>query len=748
MPDSAAAIAEQAATEASPTKAAQAHTPDSMASLDDTNAFAGSENTTEMQIIDRDKAGIKKGSIWRWKYRKMECKRDELRANGHPDDFTGELPPAKKQRLDPNVVGWHPKNRNGNAPQPMRCEQLAGDLVGKFDPEEADHGAVAVEENPKTPTRFLEHTIKVCQGHDRLAVPVTNTMLAAAVGHGHLNQTCRNFLNGAKSTSPRLANVRDKSGALQIKMLEGLDLRMASYIKRGLEWEILSYKLEEEEPAEGIACVQLTLNDAQSVAMAKYEMQAVAHMEQVILPSLELPRASGITQTVQLKLEQINIYRERIADAGFAELALSEDFEGVVNLVLSNCSGPWLRKMLQWHTDWINSQQRRISYATLAGLSYIPLAYPRARHSLFAKAFDKKSKQTSVFCNSVSPAFLKGLGQSKYTEVLRKAESLLEQVQVTNQELGAYADLPNDKLASMLLNIDIIVGEGLLGSGPERQMKNLNKAEEIVRCVLNKYLSPKGRSLLPALPSATDSVQAGLQENPPAAIPGPAIIGYNAKGQPLEPSQPTAVQIQQQDVLLNWQTTLSNVDAANAGRCTVFAAIHGASGLIHKQDDLVQIIGRADGKGPCTVRSSKEISAAQLMLLPLPQDICQVSQKQGTGNTPGVKVPGLMFYLNNSAKRAGEKTFLPPFWLIRRSPIEAEANVHVKECSFNSIDSVALWDGAAEEFGSSTAVRSTVLPLITNLEVIPKGVELVLHQPKEEKSQQPKLLSWTNAKSK
>ena len=617
-----------------------AHTPESVARLDKATVFDETTSTTASEIQDRDKSGIKKGSILRWKYRRTEG------CFWESSEYGGEPPPAKRQRLEPNAVGWHPKNRNGKPPQPSRCEQLTAELMGKYDTEQGDHNAVAIEENPKTPTRFLDHTKQVCAAHDRLANPTNTYMTAASVGHSHLNQLLRNVLNAALSTSPGLARVRDADGKLQIKMLAAHDERMANHAKRGLAWEILSYKLEEEEPSDGVACVQLTLNDTQAVAMAKYEMQAVAHMEEVILTreaSLWGSRASGSGATVQLKLEQENIWREQVANAGFAELALSEDFEGVLNLVVSTCNGPWLKKMLQWHSDWINSQQRRISYATLAGFSWIPLDKPRSRHALFAKAWDKKGRQTGAFCNTVSGTLLKSLAQPKYAKVLEDTENLLLKVQEEYKTLGAYADLPDKELKNLMLNIDVVVGGALLAPNVERQRKNFEVCKREVQELLKKFLSPKGLSMISEASlmiseTISNSAQAGAASSMSAEVPGPAIIGYDTQGNPTQKTQPTAMKQTQEPITLHWNQTLDNFDEDIAQRVNIHAACHAAQTLLADQSHLILLAGRADGKGICKVTAKRDIGAYELMLLPLPYDLNQISKKRYTGNPPGHKV--------------------------------------------------------------------------------------------------------------
>ena len=403
----------------------EAVSPTSVSQLPTTSLLEQSTSQAEEDIKLSDKEAIKKGSALRWKYR---YKREDSDSGGH-----ARPAPPKRRRLEPNSVGWHPMNRNGKKPQPNRCDQLLDDLLGKFDPEQGDHNAVAVEENPNTPRRFLDHTLKVCANEERLAAPNTTAMVAAAVGHSHVNQLLRNAQNAALCELKSLGRVCDSRKRLQLQMIRGVDANLAVAIREGLNWELLSYMLEVEEPRDGVACVQMTLNDAQSVAMAKYEMQAVAHIETVILtkekellaPGSLTITEDGAARTRMLTMDQVEEWRKQTAGAGFSELALSPDFPGVLNLVIGTCKGPWLRKMLDWHSHFINSKNRQIPFSTIAGFGLLPLDKPRVRHALFVKAWDKKPGAGTSMVNVVSLSQLKMIAQPRNGCALQQVAQLI-----------------------------------------------------------------------------------------------------------------------------------------------------------------------------------------------------------------------------------------------------------------------------------------------------------------------------------
>jgi len=108
----------------------------------------------------------------------------------------------------------------------------------------------------------------------------------------------------------------------------------------------------------------------------------------------------------------------------------------------------------------------------------------------------------------------------------------------------------------------------------------------------------------------------------------------------------------------------------------------------------------------------------------------------------GVQVPGTHWFLNPYVKRTGDKHFMPPFWLIRRSTDQAAANSHLKECTLDAIQSMSL-GGAPQRGNMGTQVKNDVLPIMTNEASVKQGEELVLFALQEQKETTTKGMTWT-----
>ena len=550
-------------------------------------------------VTEMDKGGIKKGSALRYKYRKRDSEEGWEEGDGPP--------PFKRVRVNPNQCGWHPYNRNGCLVGADRCEALLATLLGKFDEEEADHAAVAIEADPDQPRRFLEHTKKMCQRDERLAQPDGSPMVCASVGHSHVNQVFRNILNSAKTSHQSLRKIADKEGRISLSLVKVQDQVLARKCKQGLSLEMLSHKLELEEGRNGVELVQLTLNDAHSAAMSQHEMQAVRHLEHVILS----------TETSLVKaINHLEIWRKLCSDGGFTALAMSSSFQAVVDLIASTCKSVWLTKMYDFHANTINAKTRRVTWALIGSLSYIPNTAPYCRHAIFEQAYNKPINQEESLCQVVAVAKVKDLKVVKYTEFLVQTETVLERFHDAYQHTGAYDDMKEDKTTdSVLLLCDLIMAKALLSNSKDLA-ETIRTAELEAEKIIRGSIGTKGRSKLPPIPEhlKTVSAQAGpitstvKKQN----LPGPQVLQYNADGTSVMEKQPQLVSIKSNEVSdVDWVSTLTNVTTKDIQKAQIYQAINqlgNSSGVLPQQDDLITMAAQANMKGVIEVRAKRALN--------------------------------------------------------------------------------------------------------------------------------------------
>jgi len=545
------------------------------------------------------------------------------------------------------------------------------------------------------------------------------------VGHSHLVQVLRNFLNGAKCQHPSLKRVVDKDGRLSLQLLGAMDQPMAYTCKRGLSIELLSFKLEKEQGPSGVALVQMTLNDAHTIAMSQHEIQALRHLEEVILTT---------EASLAAKHNHVELWRKKCSEGGFASLAMADCFPQVVDLVVSTCKGPWLKRMCDFHDDMINASTRRITFANIGALSHIPLTYPWVRHACFKKSYDKPSKQEDRVCTSVSPGKLKELASADKQKFLAQAETVLQRLHEQYAETGALEDLKDrGGHENLFLVVDMSFAKTLLNSKKDTIGKDLQEAEREAEKMIRNALGPKGRSRLPpALVDLAVNQEKTAKQGTASVqdiVPGPLLIKYS--GSSAIGSQPALVITRTEETVdIDWVNTLNNMTQVDVKKAEVIVALNRLSNLLPSQQDLVIVRGKSDLKGLLQVRSKRVLEKGELKLAPLVQSMGAIGTR--AGGSSALILPGeASVVIQQSVNKREDSRFLPPFWLVRRTEHESEGNLVLKDVEFSQISTVLDHDAGVGNPSQGPAqagsrVDSLILPVLTNTSKIAAGEELVL----------------------
>lgn len=204
-------------------------------------------------------------------------------------------------RVAPIHIGFHPANRNGEPPSADRCVALLNDLLGQgFDPSEANCNGVLVQEKPGS-TSIHDFNVQACDGNERMIAFVGGiSMTYGSLSHSHLNQVFKNILGklplgAAKITAPG-------TGRVCPQMLAEHDAPFAAACKDGLLWDILSYKILDEDP-EGLNIIQAACNCKNAIAMIPHEMEAIACLSRLCNASSAVAE-NLVFQTVKDKIAE------------------------------------------------------------------------------------------------------------------------------------------------------------------------------------------------------------------------------------------------------------------------------------------------------------------------------------------------------------------------------------------------------------------------------------------------------------
>ena len=179
-----------------------------------------------------------------------------------------------KKTMSPLLIVPHPKNRGGDPVKSLRTTQLNGTItVEGYDPIEANGNGVAVQDKPAVAggsgTRFQEDFAqKLKTDPDMLERGEGIVAIAGSLSHSHLNCAMRNILGGKKgcecpegSKKCQCAScpILDDKGNYSLVKVESHDDAWGRDIHSGIGWEMLSWRMDEEDP-EAALVVSIALN--------------------------------------------------------------------------------------------------------------------------------------------------------------------------------------------------------------------------------------------------------------------------------------------------------------------------------------------------------------------------------------------------------------------------------------------------------------------------------------------------------
>ena len=191
--------------------------------------------------------------------------------------------PGGTERFSSRRVVHHPKNRGGDELAPTRLRELGGTLaVECYDEAEANTNGVVVQQKPES----VGGTGKEFQTASALMIAAVNGDVAefgvknmhAILGshsNGHLNCLSRNIEAGVRNCecieptvvgnkilfkcTGKARPILDEDGNYSMASLRGHDKDWHSDILQGLDWEELSWKMDDEEPDAALA-ISIALN--------------------------------------------------------------------------------------------------------------------------------------------------------------------------------------------------------------------------------------------------------------------------------------------------------------------------------------------------------------------------------------------------------------------------------------------------------------------------------------------------------
>ena len=338
-----------------------------------------------------------------------------------------------KKRIPLNLLGVHTQNRGGVYPQPETVQNLALKLLdGGFSSEEAHHEGVCVQEVPlehrgpifawRAYESYKEFNLRNAQSPILWSCfDEAGDIVYGTLSHSHLLMVLLCFQTGAQWNMPeKWAHLVGPGGKLDFAAVAAADPQLADLCERGLEMEVLSWKMNVEEPMAG-SLISQALNKGQQVALHTTELTALAVLTGVVTLELESAVADQVAfESVKEKVRgELDMY---VDQAEFIDL-----FEFVVNMGANK--GPYIPELIDFGSKFVDQKQRQLRLNAFAEANKLPLSAPRCKMAMIMRAYRKTP--TRAWCPPPEPAWGRAL---RHRERQRDSEGARQSKRVRERD--------------------------------------------------------------------------------------------------------------------------------------------------------------------------------------------------------------------------------------------------------------------------------------------------------------------------
>ena len=642
-------------------------------------------------------------------------------------------------RLPLDQVGFHPKNRDGQPPNGERCCQLTDDIVRLgFDRDEADAGGVCVEQKPGTFT-IAAFNLKACELDLYHATPKDEFICFGSLSHSHHHQVLKNIRAGMKGTTKSIV---DQNGNYSLALLRAADLTFALVVDTGLLWEVLSWKMDVEEP-DACSIIQAAMNAKGALFMLQHEMQAFARLCCLASAIAEqrLASTSVANSIVEVARRQLRQTLPQYADdEGFLHM-----YRFVVDLGASN--EVFCQDLLEFHQQWVNPEVRRIRLSVFGIMNLLPLHMPHLRVAGIKHVYSCETRFLKHgFCDNLSVKQVRDALQ-KHSATAEFAELVMNWFHTHTRGLGTESF----KVVSVL---DRDVFGAVIGvRGEDRKAQVLRAAskcfEKLVSLMVPLPLCPFALATL-AEPPATAGSQSSVADL------APKVIRYEG-GRPVT-SQDV---VQQRDFVekIMWADFLktdevSKLTKDETDKATVMAALSRLGARLLMPD--VALLRGGEEKR-LRVVADKCFAVGDLVIAPLVPGINKLSNRSSqpwavratvaraedseasdvfiVGGSTCPFLTAVALATAGSSASSSETVsshewksshFPWPFWLVRRVDKADDANCVLVDWRITTVATMAPAT-AAGDCEPHVDLSNVCIPVLVNKVTIAKGQELVVH---------------------
>ena len=285
--------------------------------------------------------------------------------------------------LSPLLVVPHPKNRGGDQVRSLRTMQLVGSVtVEGYDPIEANCNAVAVQDKPAVAGGSghyfqdeFEKKVKLDPDMAERGLGMVATV--GSLSHSHWNCGMRNILcskkgcecpEGKTQCGCGSQPILDHNGNYSLEKLRVYDNEWAQGCLCGVDWEVLSWKMDVEQP-DAAQIISIALNKKNEVAMKTGHLEIMSTLVGLCAPH---PNGSVPFEPVRDKL--IDLYGAAVDHP---------DFVHAFRLVIdSGGAGSVHMKDLDAFTSvHVNQKLRKMRMEVYAVVAPYPVEFPKIKNA-------------------------------------------------------------------------------------------------------------------------------------------------------------------------------------------------------------------------------------------------------------------------------------------------------------------------------------------------------------------------------
>jgi len=277
-------------------------------------------------------------------------------------------PSQTRNLVHPDLLGFHPLNRDGIACNGDRVDELLLNILNDgCDEEEIQRDNFAVRAcGPDDDAITLN--IEVCAQHPKLATPPRWEPIGFTLAHSHIRQALTNCNQGAKSDVP---GITGSDGRIVSAMVQRKDKVFHRIASTGMLFEFYPAAMGTECP-EAIHDISAAANIKHGTHLMETTMQGIIRLGRVCAAEASVA-GSVCYQAVQKRIS-----------ATMPKLANSPHFTDVFELALTlgGPSGPFLNALADFFGQWVNPQLRQVRFSTFALLGTLPAVFEYEGRSL------------------------------------------------------------------------------------------------------------------------------------------------------------------------------------------------------------------------------------------------------------------------------------------------------------------------------------------------------------------------------